>query len=302
MSKSERGPKRPRLENGRKMSLVQAGIWDSGVSEGRAQMELELRLKHRVALDTVRIKAHLRTCIVCKEDRLCEYKCVFCATSLCSGCQIQLAAPAKYRAGIDDLNVVKTPPPPPKCPNCSEKLTLMHEPVTRQLDNGEFARAACKHKCGFFVVGPMYLDKSGKRSSSEAEQALREDLTHHEVLCPKALVTVCPGITQSEMLAHVEQCKTNPTCNRFWKAIETARQLMTDVGMMEAEEVARDDEISRLEIMVRDLRRKLSEARGDTPGCVSPTDFLESSGYSPTYSPDSSTQSESAPELESINT
>lgn len=173
MSKSERGPKRPRLENGRKMSLVQAGIWDSGVSEGRAQMELELRLKHRVALDTVRIKAHLRTCIVCKEDRLCEYKCVFCATSLCSGCQIQLAAPAKYRAGIDDLNVVKTPPPPPKCPNCSEKLTLMHEPVTRQLDNGEFARAACKHKCGFFVVGPMYLDKSGKRSSSEAVPVFR---------------------------------------------------------------------------------------------------------------------------------
>jgi len=290
-----RAPKRPRLDSGRKMSTLQAAIWDKGFTEGRRQSDLDKLIQLRVAADEACIRAHSRTCIVCQEVKLCERKCIECATPLCVVCYTRMKTPCRYGVDQDDLDVSLSPPPSRKCPTCKMELEIMRESAARVFEDDEFFQLRCKHAgCGFEVVVPVHLDPAtGERDKDRALREAREELVDHELLCPQARARMCPGVVHKDLIAHIKHCKTNPTCARMWRAIDAGRKLQLDVRDMENEEVARESEITRLEAVVSTLRAQLSEARGDTPAYDpgSPVDYLESPtspGYSPTspgYSP-----------------
>lgn len=301
-----RDPKRPRLANGRKMTTTQASIWDKGVAEGKRQADLVATIRIKVAADEACIKAHSRTCIVCQEEKLCERKCVECATPMCTTCYTRMSAPHRYSVGTDDLSVSLTPPDPSAkaCPNCKKMFRTVHEPVSRVMQSTEFLRLQCKHVgCKFEVVVPVHLEKTtGLRDRDRAKEEAREELRDHELVCPRSAARMCPGVEQRNLLVHIKQCKKNALCVRMWRAVDTGRKALLDIQDMENEEVVRDNEIARLESMVLDLHAKLSEARGDTPArATSPIDYLSSpasSGYDPTspgYSPTSPGYSPTSP-------
>jgi len=286
-----RSPKRPRLVNGRKMTTAQALIWDKGMAEGKRQADFVATIRIKVAADEACIKAHSRTCIVCQEDKLCERKCVGCAIPICITCHTRMTTPLRYSVGTDDL-ASDSSAKACLCPSCKKVFQTVHEPVSRFMQDPEFMRLQCKHVgCKFEVVVPVHLDKkTGLRDQDRAKKEACEELQDHELMCPRSVAKMCPGVEQGKLMAHIAQCKKNPLCIRMWRTVNTGRSALFDISDMEDGEVARDSEIERLGAMVVDLRARLSEARGDTPfRPPSPTDDPDSPFRppSPTDGPDS---------------